>query len=386
VIKKVMSVVLTLFVLSFIVLPPTQAANPENIIVGYDYPTKPGTTEWESFESLQEMIEACHIPDSQLTNMSTKELLETVSRYPLLINMYAFNSFQEGFESVKSYSNGMTALLNRKDVAKEALTTYVNFKRVDESNTFFKLHLLEIILSQKSILQQLSNEDILLLTQQIHEKYKSGSPLESFYSESALLLDRNSGDLLGELPSSSTLGEMVTVPVNGTPDGYVIYYIETVLTPKNSNVEVWKWSLYDYISNYRSTLDQYFQDAFPLATLERTSTVKYNCHSYAWYSQSSSNIRWMNDPTLYTLDGSYNYMGTNPSTPMVGWKMIYYPFDSVVAAPVHSAILAWSSRFVPVGSWEVRSKWGSGPLMYHKINYSPYSYKNPVWKFYKLAP
>ncbi|NCE63148.1 hypothetical protein D1159_00785 [Pseudoflavonifractor sp. 524-17] len=36
------------------------------------------------------------------------------------------------------------------------------------------------------------------------------------------------------------------------------------------------------------------------------ATPSYNCHSYAWYSQSISNNYWINDPKPYMNDGSYS--------------------------------------------------------------------------------
>ena len=41
----------------------------------------------------------------------------------------------------------------------------------------------------------------------------------------------------------------------------------------------------------------------------RSYTYKYNCHSYAWYSQGTSNSYWMENPYAYMTDGSYS-LGT----------------------------------------------------------------------------
>ena len=40
------------------------------------------------------------------------------------------------------------------------------------------------------------------------------------------------------------------------------------------------------------------------ATRIAPSSSKYNCHSYAWYMQSTSNPYWMNDPSSYYTDWS----------------------------------------------------------------------------------
>lgn len=46
----------------------------------------------------------------------------------------------------------------------------------------------------------------------------------------------------------------------------------------------------------KSTDDTSYKAA---ATRRATPTVKYNCHSYAWYSQSTANKHWMNSPSKY---------------------------------------------------------------------------------------
>ena len=49
------------------------------------------------------------------------------------------------------------------------------------------------------------------------------------------------------------------------------------------------------------------QDAasYPEAIYLSPATVKYNCHSYAWYWPAVGNLYWINDPSPYWEDGSY---------------------------------------------------------------------------------
>ena len=35
------------------------------------------------------------------------------------------------------------------------------------------------------------------------------------------------------------------------------------------------------------------------AEIARAASVKYNCHSYAWYNIHNDNIYWIDDPTLF---------------------------------------------------------------------------------------
>lgn len=132
-------------------------------------------------------------------------------------------------------------------------------------------------------------------------------------------------------------------------------YYSTVYTPNSTAVTVivrtWELS-----SSEISSLNSLATSEHPNATLLRSSTRKYNCHSYAWYSQSSSNYRWMNDPSSYWEDDSYQ--GYCASPPYINSK-VYYPCGD------HSAIVYSSTLF--------NSKWGPGPLMRHTPSDCPYT-------------
>lgn len=143
-----------------------------------------------------------------------------------------------------------------------------------------------------------------------------------------------------------------------------------VYTPNGTAVSVMEigWELSPGEISY---LDSYYTSQYPSATLLRSSSRKYNCHSYCWYSQSSSNDKWMNDPSAYWQDGSYQecwlylpYINSkvySPIYPEINSK-VYYPYGD------HSAIVYSSTRF--------NSKWGMGPLMRHAPSYCPYNFYN----------
>lgn len=74
---------------------------------GYEYPVQPGSDKWTNFINHNSMASVCQIPKSILTIMSTDKLLEAVLKYPLLGDIFAFNSDQEGFDVVTSRFNGL---------------------------------------------------------------------------------------------------------------------------------------------------------------------------------------------------------------------------------------------------------------------------------------
>lgn len=93
----------------------------------YQYPVVPGMAEWSRLKSLQEMIDACQIPEDILHNMTTEALVETVVHYPLYINAFAHDTPQMGLSEVKKYCNGLQELYTRDD-AIEKMEAFINEK------------------------------------------------------------------------------------------------------------------------------------------------------------------------------------------------------------------------------------------------------------------
>lgn len=138
-----------------------------------------------------------------------------------------------------------------------------------------------------------------------------------------------------------------------------------VYTPKGTAVATLRCTL-DYTSAEKTAINNYYAGTFSSATLVSSSTAKYNCHSYAWYSTSTANNRWINNPLNYYNDGSYKYRG---STGITSDKVFYVNAGYVE----HSAIKTSSTLFT--------SKWGQGPVMRHSPSYSPYG--GSLYYFYR---
>ncbi len=169
---------------------------------------------------------------------------------------------------------------------------------------------------------------------------------------------------------------VLTFSLSGCSDGEtsdamiesgMTYDTEYVTTPKGTNVEVWIFDQevpVEHLNEARKYQETYYPDV----TVLRDPTGKYNCHSYAWYDTSSSNTYWMNDPTPYMTDGSYDMIASTtdftkvPSEVSYNAKVVW--LDSSGEA-IHSGIKLSSTTVV--------SKWGICGLYRHEQNYSPYT-------------
>jgi hypothetical protein len=131
-------------------------------------------------------------------------------------------------------------------------------------------------------------------------------------------------------------------------------YYSCVYTPNGSSVSTYVHTTELTIAEINTRI-AWDQQNFPNAVILRNPTQKYNCHSYAWYSQSTSNIMWINHPgdDTYWLDGSY-YDGYFP---VYGYKISYTNGD-------HSGIMDYNGYVI--------SKWGDHCLMKHYFTQCPY--------------
>jgi hypothetical protein len=154
-----------------------QAASPSD---AYDYPIKGGTEEWKAFQTHDEMLRACQIPEDILKNMSTSGLVQTVLEYPLYGDMMAYNSIQQGFDAVASQFNGLPELLNRQDAGTELLAIYSkmnpqaieeNWGPIQRGACARSIADVEILLAQNRILDNLSRIQLQDLIAEARLKY-----------------------------------------------------------------------------------------------------------------------------------------------------------------------------------------------------------------------
>jgi hypothetical protein len=125
----------------------------------YEFPIRPGMSEWKELKSHDERVEACQIPKEILTNMSDEALIITCLNYPLSIDLYLFDSVQIGFDNLLTKFNGLRELMKRKDVSAAIVSKYTSMSSIEQTlcddNCRFRFLYLEIILSQDEILSGL---------------------------------------------------------------------------------------------------------------------------------------------------------------------------------------------------------------------------------------
>ncbi len=157
--------------------------------------------------------------------------------------------------------------------------------------------------------------------------------------------------------------ELIYIDTPNTLDGVAAYHV-----------------LGDDDQDYVNMWNTYFDSTYPNATRLSTATIKYNCHSYAWYSRDvDNNEYWINEPDMFYQDFSY----CSVSTPQVGDIICYFDDmgtsdvsdDFNVHSGIVTAVLSGTSNNLCGNSdlVTVTSKWGPYGLYSHNGYECPYT-------------
>jgi len=304
------------FLMSFSVLAQS---NEKDTKIEYKFSSK--QKEWKELETKKDMLNICEIDEEKLETSSTEIIVDAVLEFPLIVDIFAYNTYSEGLLALKNESDAYLELIERED-AGDVLSNKLFKMKSDE--TMSKL-IIGIILSDELIWESVSDKEKV-----VKQLEKEG------------------------LVNNSEITAKATSAYVYTPEGSSVPVLIR-------GEELDSWLIWD--------LNDMFRDAYPNATFLGNSTTNYNCHSYAWYSSSSTNKKWMNNPSAYMSDDSYSEF-TSLISATVGTKVFY---DTPNLTYSHSAVVKTNAG--PISSTDylqLKSKWGQGPLMAHRADYCPY--------------
>lgn len=346
--------VFTLIITTMFCLHTTAKADESKVIVGnYEYAITPDDSEWSELGSVEAKIEACRIPEEILKSMTAEQLLQAVLDFPFIYDIFAYDSLADGVEQLAEISDAYAELLSR-DNAKT-----VSMNMVTQKNALRTFN----ISAEEEI-----NNDILAAVTLFQSDYQTDFSLSDIEAldELLTLVNLEIVDDVLEIRASSTTTKIYT------PNGTVISYL--TYECKHSS------------STYHSALDSQAASTYGV-TILRTGSCQYNCHSYAWYKQSSDNQYWITIPTVFMNDGSYskiisgNIIGTASSSVKSG-DIVFYGSTSTPSS-AHSAIVTSSASGEPLSTRKVKSKWGTLGVFSHTVANVPPAYNKStlsVWR------
>lgn len=183
------NILLLLFFFPFVSLAQEKAT--------WDYPIKPGSEKWKSFQSSSEMVEACQIPKDILHVLSTDDLVILCLKYPMFLDIHFANNIQDGLDIIIPSFNGFVELYNRKDCADVLIGKYLKETPCDvklkKGNNTLRLFYLELLISQECIITQLNEKQRKELLKESLKKVNKKREMEHshYYAlSSALIMSR----------------------------------------------------------------------------------------------------------------------------------------------------------------------------------------------------
>lgn len=114
--------------------------------------------------------------------MTTDMLVSAYLNYPLLGDMYAYNTIETGFAALRKQCNALDELLTREDVGEVLLNRYENIKLCDlhsstrvSYNEFIAPSALEILAAQPEIVNNTDDETFAAINAAIYKKCSAKS-------------------------------------------------------------------------------------------------------------------------------------------------------------------------------------------------------------------
>lgn len=325
--KKFISIKLVLILLVCIIMPVS--VNAETL--SEYYKLSPEDEKWNTL-TIGEKRKSCELSETELNSLSDLELIEAISEYPFLIDVYAFDNYQMAIDHMENTCDAYRELIIRKNGAESLYNVLA--KRTKES---------------KSLSEKICDEELAILLL-----------YQPQFTESL------STEQLDEINNITNTEEFY-----GDPD-----YIKSsgVTTPKGSKVSVIQPQC-NHTTSWHDAQDKEIINTYNVTKISR-GTCKYNCHSYAWYSQSTSNAYWINNPSPYMTDGSYKKVLSGLGTSSINVKSGDRVFWGTNSSPIHSAVIQSSATGAPLATRTVYSKWGKLGVFRHTVSNSPYSTAN----------
>lgn len=180
-------------------------------------------TEADSLDCSQKVITSLLLPDQYLKCSSTDSLSQTCLNYPFFGYIWAYNSFQQGFDRVKDMFNGIDELISREDANSSLMKIYQRMhpedvndisNSVDRGAFMSQFNYIEITLAQFQLVNNLTLEQIKTLLNLCLEIYHKKSNI-SYYSwigemstlaiMARILYSRNYEPVITELSQNSYL-------------------------------------------------------------------------------------------------------------------------------------------------------------------------------------
>lgn len=156
----------------------------------YKYPILPGTPAWANLQTGQQRLQACQIPDSILSKISTEGLIQSWLDFPLNNEIFSSNSPQNAIEYFIINFSGLRELVKRNDVADKLYKRYqllnpscitIYPTGVEQGKFTFIFTYIKLALAQDTILNKMPLQHKKTLMREALGKYELLKKYSQYY-------------------------------------------------------------------------------------------------------------------------------------------------------------------------------------------------------------
>lgn len=346
--------------------------------------------EWKALEGEEEMLAVCQIPDKLLKKLSTYELLKLTEEYPMLGDIYAANTMEEGFRNVVDSFNGLRELLSREDCLEVVCDEYDNlifpekcaisyneckteeekvalFNKILHDDELLKIEtedskpLLVCDLLEMIMLDKTTEENVEMLLETVVDKATEKEKSEYFEEKDKYLY-------VSEL-EESMLSEASAYAV--TEEG--INITEKTVYWKGIAIEVKAVDRIVY-NDYREIIGMLSRHSDKdKLSLVNVGTHQSNCHSYAWLSRLFPDMYRYYDLGIVPSELINDCIVSNE--PRIGYIAYTHQHSAIVVDNIGRDAFG---KFDPI----VIGKWAGGAIIKGPMSAGNYKMESSVVKYY----
>lgn len=345
---------------------------------------------WKELDGREEMLAACQLPDKLLKKLSTYELLKLTEEYPMLGEIYAADTTEEGFRNVAYSFNGLRELLSRDDCLEVVCEEYKNLTfpekcaisyseceteeekvalfneilhndellkiEVEDSKPFLICDLLEMIMLDKT-----TEENVETLLETVMDKAPEKERSEYFEEKDKnLYVSELEESMLSEASAYAVTEEDINITVK------TVYWKGIAIEVKAAD----KITYLTYDEAMKFIENSPDRDKLSLVNM---GTRQSNCHSYAWLSRLF--------PDMYR----YYDLGIVPSKLINDCLKSNEPKNGYIAYKAqHSAIVVDATHRNEIYQYDpiVIGKWAGGPIIKGPMSAGNYHMEHSEVKYY----
>ncbi len=322
--------------------------------------------DFKKYLNYSDKVAACQIPSDLLHKLDTKSLFKICSEYPLLVDVFAFDTIEHGWNVVIDRFNGYKELLSRNGFypivlqhLSELVDNLVNYNILSDDlkgETTLSICIWEQFLSMECARKVATEDDIVRL--------------RDLLNEVSFCLDRINDN--SYLTTFHKYIEFIWSPIQTKSvvhGGYLYNLGSPLFTPNGSEITDCWTTTASFSSSEKKKIKNSINSFYPNAVIVGDPDPQYNCHFYAWMGPSFTPKEWLgligdgHTEDVFWTDGSYT------ETTAVAGAIVSYQMDD------HSAIVYNSNYFV--------SKWGQSCVVRHLPADCPYIANS--YKYYELT-